>query len=53
MLVVVLENWNAEPEDSLVRFFGRRLCRRFDRAEHVMYAADKQGIFILKMRIER
>jgi hypothetical protein len=50
MAVVVLENWKAEPE-KLVMPFSRR-CTRRNRAQHLIYAADEQVVFIFKVHIK-
>lgn len=49
--MVVLKNGKAEPKNPLV-IFSRLPRGGWYRPQHVMYAADKQVIFIAKMCVE-
>jgi hypothetical protein len=52
VLIVVLENGQAEPNEPFVPLRGGWQLRRLNRVEHVMDAADKQFVLIAKMRVK-
>ena len=52
VLMNVLEDRKAEPDNSFVPFSRGWKFRRVNRAKHVMYAADKQLVFVAEVRVK-
>jgi hypothetical protein len=52
VLMDMFEYGKAEPDNSFVLFTGGWKFRRVNRAKHVMYAANKQIVFVTEVHIK-